>query len=652
MKNKIVSAADAIAIIRDGDTIACSGFVGSGTPDELIAALETRFVESASPRDLSLVFAAAPGDGKDLGLNRLARDGLVKRAIGGHWGLVPKLSAMAVDGRIEAYNLPLGTLSQLFRDIAGHRAGTITKVGLRTFVDPRQQGGKINDRTRDDLVRLMTIDDEEWLFYKAFPVSVALLRGTTADLGGNITMEREALTLDNLALAMAAKNSNGFVIVQVERICAHGMLNPRQVQIPGVLVDCVVLADASNHNQTYATVYNPAFSGELKVPLDMLGPMALDERKVIARRCAFELPMGGVVNLGIGMPEGVAQVANEEKVLNYVTLTAEPGVIGGLPQSGLDFGAAVNTDAVIHQNQQFDFYDGGGLDMACLGMAQVDADGHVNVSRFGPRLAGAGGFINISQSSRRVIFAGTFTTGGLQVKIDNGELNIVKEGKAKKFIKQVEQITFNGTYAAESGQPVLYVTERCVFRRGRDGMELIEVAPGIDISRDILGQMEFTPIVRNPGMMDPRIFREQRMELEETLLGIGIAERVSYDAERNTLFLNLEGLHVRNRDDVDRVRRVVEERCQTIGKKVALVVNYDNFLIDSAVSDTYAAMVRYMETHYYSTASRYTTSAFLRIKLGEALARRRVAPHIFETADEAHSFVKQTDVRDTPDHAA
>jgi len=426
------------------------------------------------------------------------------------------------------------------------------------------------------------------------------------------------------------------------------MLNPRQVQIPGVLVDCVVLAQPDNHAQTYATLYNPAFSGELKVPLDMLGPMPLDERKIIARRCAFELPMGGVVNLGIGMPEGVAQVANEEKVLNYVTLTAEPGVIGGLPQSGLDFGAAVNTDAVIHQNQQFDFYDGGGLDMACLGMAQVDADGHVNVSRFGARLAGAGGFINISQSSRRVLFAGTFTAGGLEVKVENGELKILREGKSKKFIQQVEQVTFNGTYAAESGQPVLYVTERCVFRRGRDGMELIEVAPGIDVNRDILGQMEFTPIVRNPGMMDPRIFRDQSMELEETLLGIGIAERVSYDAERNILFLNLEGLHVRNRDDVDRVRRVVEERCQTIGKKVALVVNYDNFLIDSAVSDTYAAMVRYMETHYYTTASRYTTSAFLRLKLGEALARRRVAPHIFETADEAHAFVDATDAKSEP----
>jgi propionate CoA-transferase len=652
VKNKIVSAAEAIAIIRDGDTVACSGFIGSGTPDELVCALEKRFLDTGSPRDLTLVFAAAPGDGKDRGLNRLARDGLVRRAIGGHWALVPKLAAMAVEGRIEAYNLPLGTLTQLFRDIAGHRAGTLTKVGLRTFVDPRHEGGKINARTLEDLVRVMTIDGEEWLFYKAFPISVALLRGTTADLGGNITMEREALTLDNLALAMAAKNSNGFVIAQVERICAHGALNPRHVQIPGVLVDCVVLASAENHLQTYATAYNPAFSGELKVPLDVLTPMPLDERKIIARRCAFELPMGGVVNLGIGMPEGVAQVANEENVLSYVTLTAEPGVIGGLPQSGLDFGAAVNTEAVIHQNQQFDFYDGGGLDMACLGMAQVDADGHVNVSRFGPRLAGAGGFINISQSSRRVLFAGTFTAGGLEVKVENGQLRILREGRTRKFIKKVEQITFNGAYAAESGQPVLYVTERCVFRRGREGMELVEVAPGIDVDRDILAQMEFTPIVRNPGLMDVRIFRDQPMELEETLLGIGIAERVSYDPERNTLFLNLEGLHVRNRDDVDRVRRVVEERCQTIGRKVALVVNYDNFLIDATVADTYAAMVRYMETHYYVTASRYSTSAFLRLKLGEALARRRVAAHIFETADEANAYVTSTNGKGDADGSA
>ena len=280
------------------------------------------------------MFAAAPGDGRDKGLNRLARVGLVRRVIGGHFGLVPKISQMVTEGAIEGYNLPLGCISQLFREIAGRKAGLISKVGLRTFVDPREGGGKLNRRTTEDLVELLSIAGEPWMFYRAFPIQVAILRGTTADPEGNITMEREALTLDNLAIAMAAKNSKGLVIVQVERLAASGSLSPRHVKIPGSLVDCVVLAGPEHHAQTYATAYNPAFSGEMRVPVDRIAPLPLDERKVIARRCAFELPLGGVVNLGIGMPEGVAAVAAEEKLLDLVTLTAEPGIIGGLPQAG------------------------------------------------------------------------------------------------------------------------------------------------------------------------------------------------------------------------------------------------------------------------------------------------------------------------------
>ena len=639
MKNKIVSADEAVALVRDGDTVAFSGFVGIGTPEALIEALQRRFARTETPRDLSLVFAAAPGDGQERGLNRLDAPGLVKRAIGGHWSLVPKLARLAVENRIEAWNLPLGTLSQLFRDIAGHRAGVITKTGLHTFVDPRQGGGKLNARSTDDLVQLLTLEGQEWLLYKAFPIKVAFLRGTTADAAGNITMEREALTLDNLALATAARNSGGLVVVQVERTAALGSLNPRSVHIPGVLVDCVVVAKPEHHGQTFGTAFNPAFSGELRIPLDEMAPLRLDERKLIGRRCAFELPMGGVVNLGIGMPEAVAGVANEERVLGHVTLTAEPGVIGGMPQGGADFGAALNTDALLAQNQQFDFYDGGGLDLACLGMAQVDAHGHVNVSRFGSRLAGAGGFINISQNARRLVLAGTFTAGGLQVAIEDGRLRIVREGRERKFVRAVQQITFNGRYAHERGQPVLYVTERCVFKLGAQGLELTEVAPGIDLERDILAQMDFTPQINDVKPMDARLFIDEPMQLADTLLQLELDQRVAYDAERNVLFVNWENLHIRTRDDVDRVRRAVEAACEKVGHKVALVANYDNCRIDPHVADTHAAMVRYLQLHYYTTATRYSTSAFLRAKLGEALNRRHVSPQIFESGQDAGAFM-------------
>lgn len=636
MRNKVVSAAEATAVIRSGDMVATSGFVGVGTPDEIFLALERRFLETGEPRDLGLLFAAAPGDGADRGLNRLAHEGLIRRAVGGHWSLVPKLGNMASDGLIEAWNLPLGCVSQLFREIAGRRPGLLSRVGLGTFVDPRRGGGKLNDISTQDLVRLMEVGGREWLFYEAFPVNVAIVRGTTADPDGNVSMEREALILDNLAIAMAAKASNGFVIAQVERLAAAGALPAKQVEVPGVLVDCVVVADPENHAQTYATPFSVAFSGQLRVPLDQFAPLPLDERKVIARRCAFELPLGGVVNLGIGMPEAVAAVANEEHLLQHITLTAEPGIIGGLPQGGLDFGAAVNPSAVIAQNQQFDFYDGGGLDLACLGMAQAEGAGHVNVSRFSGRFAGAGGFINITQNARRLVFAGTFMAGGLKIATLEGRLQVLQEGWAPKFLEAVEEITFNGELAAAAGQPVIYVTERCVFRLTPEGLELVEVAPGIDIERDILGLMAFRPLIRDPKPMDARIFRPEAMGLEAALLDRPLADRFTLDRDRFMLFIDFAGYRVRGPAEAEAVREQVASLVGPLGRTVEAVIAYDGLTIDPDVAEAWFDMARDVQTRFYSQATRYTTSAFMRLKLGDALQRRGLAPHVFETAGAAH----------------
>ena len=635
MRDKVVSAAEAVAIIRPGDMIATSGFVGVGTPDAIFVALEERFLATGQPRDLGLLFAAAPGDGKEKGLNRLAHDGLIRRAVGGHWSLVPRLGRMAADGLIEAWNLPLGCISQLFREIAGRRPGLLSRVGLGTFVDPRRGGGKLNPISTKDRVRLMEIDGREWLFYEAIPVEVAIIRGTTADPDGNISMEREALILDNLAIAMAAKASKGFVIAQVERLAAAGAVPARQVVVPGVLVDCVVVAPPEHHAQTYATDYSPAFSGQLRVPLDRIPPLPLDERKIIARRCARELPMGGVVNLGIGMPEAVAAVAREENLLEQVTLTAEPGIFGGLPQGGLDFGAAINHSALIAQNQQFDFYDGGGLDLACLGMAQADGQGNVNVSRFGGRFAGAGGFINITQNARALVFAGTFTAGGLRIDAGGGELRIAQEGRGRKFVATVEEVTFNGGLAAAAGQRVLFVTERCVFRLQRGGLALVEVAPGIDLERDILALMDFRPLVANPQPMDDRLFRTEAMGLEAMLLDRPLTDRFSLDPARSMLFIDYAGYRVRHPAQVEAVRELIRSLVEPLGRKVEAVIDYDGCHISATIAEAWFDMARDVQTKFYVRASRYTTSAFMRLKLGEALQRREMAPHVYESAAHA-----------------
>ena len=513
-----LTRAEAAELVTSGDTIATSGFVGIGTPDALLLGIADRFEATGEPRDLTLLFAAGQGDGKEHGLNRITAPGLLRRVIGGHLGLVPAIARRAVEGYVEAWTLPQGVITHLYRDIAAGNPGTLSRIGLHTFVDPRYEGGRVNDRSTEDLVQLIEIDGQELLFYRAMPIHVALLRGTTADERGNVTMEREALTLDALAMAMAARNSGGTVIVQVERIAQAGSLDPRLVKIPHVLVDAVVIAEPELHLQTYGTAYSPAYAHRYKVPLDLLPTIPLTPRKVVARRAALELPLDGVVNLGIGMPEGVASVAAEERVLDRITLTAEPGVVGGFPASGLSFGAAVNPDAVIDQNQQFDFYDGGGLDLAVLGMAQLDAFGNVNVSRFGSRLVGPGGFINISQSAKSVVFVGTFTAGGFEAEVTGGELAIRREGAHNKVIERVEQVTFNGRRAAEQGQRVWYVTERAVFRATPTGLALVEVAPGIDVEADVLAHMDFEPVMDDePRPMDPRLFRDAQMGLLDLL---------------------------------------------------------------------------------------------------------------------------------------
>lgn len=513
--SKVITPKQAAELVKDGDRLVMLGFIGMAHPQEVTYAIEDRFLETGHPRDVDLFFPTNVGDGTDrLGMNHLAHEGLLRSIVGGHWNLVPALQKLVVDNKVKAWNLPIGTLAQLLREIAGNRPGVITKIGLNTFVDPRLQGGKMNDITDEDLVELMEIDGEEYLRYKSFKnLDVGVIRGTLADENGNLTMDKEAAFLEALAMAEAVKNKGGIVIAQVEDVVQNGTLNPKDVKVPGIMVDYIVKGTPDNSWQTYMNPYMPELSGQIKKPLGAVAPMPLNARKVISRRAAMELSKNAVVNLGIGIPEGIANVANEEK-LPGMKMTVEAGNIGGVPSSGVGFGSATNPECTIDSPAMFDFYDGGGLDQAFLGLAECDSKGNINVSRFGPKIAGCGGFINITQSTPTVVFCGTFTAKGLKEKIGNGKLEILNEGQVKKFMKDVEQITFSADFAKKAGQKVLYVTERAVFEL-KDGIfTLTEIAPGVDLQKDILDQMEFVPaIAEDLKLMDERIFQDEPMGL-------------------------------------------------------------------------------------------------------------------------------------------
>lgn len=510
---QIVSADEAVGRIPDGATV----LVVPMPSEEVYPAFHRVYEATGSPKDLTFVWAAGlgPFSPERKGMNHFAYPGMMKRVIAAHVGLNHEVVKLIATNQVEAYNLPQGVMCQLYREIAGGRPGLLTRVGLNTFVDPRIEGGKLNERTRacEELVEVVTIDGSELLFYKSFQCDVALIRGTTADPDGNISVEDEAISMEVLEGAMAVKRCGGFVIAQVERL-SDMPAHPHDVAVPGLFVDYVVVAQSRQaHPHTLFVEHDPSYTGTAVADLEAsFKPMPLNLEKVISRRAFLELRRGDKVNLGVGIPMGVAQVAHEEGLLDSFMLNTEVGVFGGLPQGGKNFGPAQNPRAFVSQTAMFDFYDGGGLDMTCVGMAQVDREGNVNVSKIGPKIIGSGGFINITQGTKKVVFCGEFSAAGGDIAVENGKLLVRAEGRVTKFVERVEQITFSGHMALEGGHEIIYVTERCVFELRPEGLVLTEIAPGLDLQADVLDRMGFSPSV-SPDLkvMDARIFADAPM---------------------------------------------------------------------------------------------------------------------------------------------
>lgn len=515
MKPKIITAEEAAQLVKSNQTLLVGGSAGIAVPESILEQLEKRFLETGEPRDLWLVHTTGMGDRQSKGAIHFAHEGMLRRVITAHYGLQPQIAKMARENKFEAYNFPQGPMSQLFREIAAHRPGVLTHVGLGTYMDPRVEGGKMNERTTEDLIEVVNIDGKEWLLYKSFPIDVALLRGTTADEKGNISIEHEAASLELLSQAQATKNSGGIVIVQVRQIASEGSLDPRMVKIPGFLVDYLVVEPEPW--MTFQTKFDLSYVGEIRKPLkqsENIGHFPLDVRKLIARRAAMEIKEGQVGNIGAGIADGVPRVATEEGIIDKITFTIESGVIGGTGNRMLDFGTATNPIAIIDQPYMFDFYDGGGLDITFLSFVEVDSKGNTNVSKLSGQIEGPGGFIDISSNAKQVCFLGTFTAGGLEVEIKNGKLQIIKEGRYKKFVDKVSHLTWNAQLARKRNQKVIFITERAVFGLDDEGLVLQEIAPGVDLEKHVLSQIPFKiKVSDNLKLMDERLFREELMGL-------------------------------------------------------------------------------------------------------------------------------------------
>lgn len=517
---KIIDAKEVAKLIKDGDTVAVSGSGGSGSPEALLNSIMTSFKKSGHPWNLTVTTGISPGNltNNDVGMNMLAYPGLVGKAICAHLGMGRVFGNAIGKNQFPAFAIPLGVFNHLLRAIAGHEPGVLTHVGLNTFADPRIEGCCANDKAKKlkPMVEVVKLDNKEYLLYKSFPINVCILKATYADEDGNVSLEHEAVIGEQYEMAAATHNSGGTVIVQVEKIVPKGSLRARNVLIHSKLVDYVVVAEPDLSLGEYnIPVYRPEVTGDTKIDLETIPPKPLDERKVCGRRSAMELKKGYAINLGVGMPDSVAAVAAEEGFSEDLYLSVESGPMGGVPVGGIAFGASINPDSVISTADNFDMYNGGVLDMAIVGLAEVDKEGNVNVSKFGTRVTGPGGFINITQNTKKVIFMGTFTASGLEVEVGNGKLNIVNDGTNFKFVDKVQQITFSAKNALNNNQEILYVTERAVFKLTKNGVTLIEIAPGVDLEKDILGKMAFKPVIsKDLKLMDERIFKDGKMNLE------------------------------------------------------------------------------------------------------------------------------------------